>query len=203
MASPDTELNLFYDGLIWVQNNDTIQVYAVHWENGRAMPIRGIERAKMKRYIVFAGLCFAFVGCTEVAPQAVGQSQIPSVIVTGTSSEQQINEIRAQANLPPLKRNAKLDVAAQTHSRDMAANQFMGHTGSDGSSLRQRVDRTGYNWCMLAENVSRGYSSDLSSIEGWRKSPNHYVNLTKKKATEYGLANVNGFRTMVIGNKCR
>lgn len=165
--------------------------------------MKGIERVNMKRLMMGMGLCFALVGCTDVAQQAPGQLQLPSAVVSGASSEQQINAIRTQANLPALKRNAKLDAAAEAHSTDMAANQFMGHTGSDGSSLRQRVDQTGYNWCMLAENVSRGHKSDSSSIEGWRKSPKHYANLIQKKATDYGLANVNGFRAMVIGGRCR
>ncbi len=157
----------------------------------------------MKRFLMSMGLCFALVGCTSVAPQAPGQLQPPTAVVSGESSEQQINAIRAQANLPALKRNAKLEAAAVAHSTDMAANQFMGHTSSDGSRLRQRVGRTGYKWCMLAENVSSGHSSDANSIEGWRKSPKHYANLIQKKATDYGLANVNGFRTMVIGGSCR
>jgi uncharacterized protein YkwD len=162
-----------------------------------------VEGVNMKHFIFGLGLCFALVGCTGDSPQAPVQPQPPVTMMSGASSDQQINAIRANANLTSLKRNARLDTAAEAHSRDMAANQFMGHTGSNGSSLRQRVDMTGYNWCMLAENVSRGYRSDSSAIEGWRKSPKHYENLTKRKATEYGLANVNGFRTMVIGGKCR
>ncbi len=180
-----------------------MQEKAFHLRNVGTICLKEIKGTNMMRFMMSMGLCFALVGCTDVAPQALAQSQPASVAVSGGSAEQQINAIRAQANLPALQRNAKLDAAAAAHSADMAANQFMGHTGSDGSSLRQRVERTGYNWCTLAENVSRGYSSDASSIEGWRRSPSHYVNLTKKKAREYGLANVNGFRTMVLGARCR
>lgn len=37
--------------------------------------------------------------------------------------------------LPPLKLSKSLSVVAQSHADDMSKNNFMSHTGSDGSSL--------------------------------------------------------------------
>jgi len=55
---------------------------------------------------------------------------------------------------PPLAFNADLLAAARAHSQDMASNDFQGHTGSDGSTLRSRVESAGYTgWNALAENV--------------------------------------------------
>ena len=55
---------------------------------------------------------------------------------------------------PPLAFNANLIAAARAHSQDMARNNFQGHTGSNGSSMVNRVEAAGYTgWNALAENV--------------------------------------------------
>ena len=55
---------------------------------------------------------------------------------------------------PPLAFNASLIAAARGHSDDMARNDFQGHTGSNGSSLVNRVEAAGFTgWNALAENV--------------------------------------------------
>jgi PKD repeat protein/uncharacterized protein YkwD len=54
----------------------------------------------------------------------------------------------------PLAFNANLIVAARRHSNDMAAKDFQDHTGSDGSTLSQRVADANYTgWNALAENI--------------------------------------------------
>ncbi len=55
---------------------------------------------------------------------------------------------------PPLALNANLIAAARGHSQDMVANDFQGHTGSNGSTVTTRINATGYTgWTVLAENV--------------------------------------------------
>lgn len=62
---------------------------------------------------------------------------------------------------PPLAFNAKLIAAARKHTADMIAHDFQGHTGSDGSSMDQRIDRELYTgWTGIGENVS-AYSKSL------------------------------------------
>lgn len=54
----------------------------------------------------------------------------------------------------PLAFNAQLIQAARGHSNDMRTNQFQGHTGSNGSSMEQRISLAGYTGGSgLAENV--------------------------------------------------
>jgi len=55
-----------------------------------------------------------------------------------------INTARAENGLSALGQNDKLDSAARRHSTDMACNNLRGHTGSDGSSVGQRVAEAGY-----------------------------------------------------------
>lgn len=55
---------------------------------------------------------------------------------------------------PPLAFHPKLIQAARNHSRDMQQNDFQGHTGSDGSTLQQRLQRSGYTGgSAIGENV--------------------------------------------------
>lgn len=161
----------------------------------------------MKPVLGYVALCFALVGCgaapTSVAPQAqpaqtTQPAQTARSVVSGASAQAQINSIRANAGLSAVRRDAQLDAAALAHARDMAAQNFMGHTGSDGSKVGQRVLRTGYRWCALAENVSQGYRSEARAIEGWRVSPAHYRNITNTQVTHFGIASVDGFRVMVV-----
>jgi uncharacterized protein YkwD len=67
------------------------------------------------------------------------------------------NKIRADFQnypaRPPLAFHPQLIQAARNHSRDMQQNDFQGHTGSDGSSLQQRLQRVGYTGTTIGENV--------------------------------------------------
>jgi uncharacterized protein YkwD len=158
----------------------------------------------MKKPVFVVCVIALLFGCGE-SPHDQTAQQSPldappqaSPVVPGTSAQAQLNAIRTQAGLGRVKRNAALDAAALAHASDMATQEFMGHIGTDGSDLRDRVDRTGYTWCTLAENVSMGYRTTQGAIEAWRVSPGHYRNLVKENAREFGLADVKGFRVMVL-----
>ncbi|MGC9348139.1 MAG: CAP domain-containing protein [Anaerolineae bacterium] len=56
-----------------------------------------------------------------------------------------INEQRAAHALPPLAWSPVLAHAAQSHADDCNARGWCSHTGSDGSTYRQRMIRAGYN----------------------------------------------------------
>ncbi len=53
----------------------------------------------------------------------------------------------------------------------------MTHTGADGSTVAVRVDRTGYEWSILAENVAYGYSDAATVMAGWMASDGHRRNI--------------------------
>ncbi len=68
--------------------------------------------------------------------------------------EQAKKEIASADARQPLAWSDQLANAAQAHSEDMAANGFQSHTGSDGSSPADRVQRAGYGDTLrLAENA--------------------------------------------------
>ena len=56
-----------------------------------------------------------------------------------------INEVRAQHGLPPLAYNETLAQAAQAHANDCLQRGWGSHYGSDGSNVRTRMIRAGYD----------------------------------------------------------
>jgi len=77
----------------------------------------------------------------------------------------------------PLALEVRLTEAAQLHSDDMADNDFVGHTGSDGSDMVDRVNATGYLWSGLGENAAGGYASPASVVAAWMASSGHCANI--------------------------
>ncbi len=88
----------------------------------------------------------------------------------------------------PLAWNAMLKRAANGHSRDMARNNFFSHTGSDGSSMGERITEAGYHWSYAGENIAAGYSTVASVMDGWIKSPGHCANIMSSRYKDIGVA---------------
>lgn len=87
------------------------------------------------------------------------------------------NAQRIQYGLPPLVEMASLNIAAYNHSQDMGTNNFFSHTGSDGSSVADRVRRAGYSPVWVGENIAAGVTSASSVVNGWMNSPGHRANM--------------------------
>ncbi|MGD1991666.1 MAG: CAP domain-containing protein [Anaerolineae bacterium] len=62
-----------------------------------------------------------------------------------------INQVRAEHGLPPLAYNENLAAAAQVQANDCAQRGWCSHTGSDGSDIKTRILRAGYDPASWAE----------------------------------------------------
>jgi uncharacterized protein YkwD len=109
------------------------------------------------------------------------------------------NQARAKArrcgakqfsSVPPLALSSKLNDAARAHARDLARNNTLSHSGSDGSTPAERVARTGYTWRVVGENVASGPTTPDEVMEGWLASPGHCENLMSPRFTEMGIGYV-------------
>jgi uncharacterized protein YkwD len=78
--------------------------------------------------------------------------------------------------------------AALAHARDMNANDFLEHRGSDGSQPAERVTRTGYQWQSVGENIAVGAADADAVVNGWLNSPGHCANIMSADFSEMGLA---------------
>ncbi|KAG7376197.1 hypothetical protein PHYPSEUDO_014074 [Phytophthora pseudosyringae] len=88
-----------------------------------------------------------------------------------------VNKQRATGGLSALCLNKKLHIAAQRHSDDMAAKDYMAHDGSDGSTMSERITATGYDWSAVAENVAAGQVDVDAVMVAWINSPEHLENI--------------------------
>lgn len=88
-----------------------------------------------------------------------------------------VNAERAARGLAPMTYDTKLELAAQRHSDDQARSERMSHTGSDGSTMVQRIDRVGFAWRSAAENVAYGYGTPAAVMAGWMNSDGHRRNI--------------------------
>ena len=102
-----------------------------------------------------------------------------------------INQERTNQGLARYSLQAPLQAAARLHSTDMACNDFLSHTGSDGSTVRDRIERQGYSWSWAGENIFA--TGDTSSnapqraFTWWMNSAPHRANLLSPNYTDVGL----------------
>jgi uncharacterized protein YkwD len=99
-----------------------------------------------------------------------------------------VNSLRGAAGMAPVALNAQLNAAAETHSRDMSAQNRPWHFGSDGSSPIDRVKRVGYPGRMLGENISETYETELETLAAWMEEPGTREVILSRNATNMGFA---------------
>ncbi len=90
---------------------------------------------------------------------------------------------------PPLAPNDLLAAAARAHSEDMATNDYVSHTGLDGSQPSDRIFRQGYLWSRGGENIAAGkiFFNASRANQGLLDSPGHCANLMNPGYTEIGV----------------
>lgn len=123
----------------------------------------------------------------------ITRSEVSAASVADVVEQQVIdltNALRAGAGCPAVRASPVLVAAARAHSYDMAANSFFDHTGSDGSSAVQRIERAGYHARISAENIAAGFATPESVVTAWSTSPGHRANLLNCDVTEVGVGYV-------------
>ncbi|NWD76115.1 CAP domain-containing protein [Pseudomonas gingeri] len=112
---------------------------------------------------------------------------------------EQINSVRTQAHqcagqafaaTTPLTWNAVLASAAESHSRNMANNNFFDHKDRDGLMPGDRAELAGYNGQLIGENIAAGQDTVRKVVDGWLASPGHCANLMNPRFRELGAAYV-------------
>lgn len=171
------------------------------------------ERMRRLAWLGCAAATCALVGCgggggDAAAPPTPAPTPAPATLSTCNLSDfaaaalARVNQHRAAgascgargsfAPASALSWSNLLTQAADAHSRDMQANNFFSHTGSNGSDLGTRVTATGYAWSSVGENIAAGYPSVNATIDGWMASEGHCANLMNPNFDQFGLACVSG-----------
>ncbi len=90
--------------------------------------------------------------------------------------------------------NEKLTKTAREFADYLARTDRFSHT-ADGRSPGQRVSASGYEWCIVAENIAWEYDSagfttrglGQALLTGWKNSPEHRRNMLDSDVTEIGV----------------
>jgi uncharacterized protein YkwD len=151
-----------------------------------------------------------FIG-EAVAVEEVGQTGTPGLNFSGCTRvdvstvneayEQQVVELVNQerwnnGQLPPLKRNSLLDLAARYHAKDMRDDNYFKHDSYDGSTLVCTWSTRISNWYAggnsLAENIAWGYGTPADVMSGWMGSSGHRANILSTGNREIGVGYYTG-----------
>jgi uncharacterized protein YkwD len=153
-------------------------------------------------------------------PQPDAGNQPPPPTPTGCSAQADngvsasvfglINQMRSANGLASLTMNNSLSAAARVHSTDMACNNFISHSGTDGSNWADRISAQGYQYSTYPlENIYVGepqFGGDAQgAVTWWMNSQVHRENILNDRVTETGIGYVynpnseyGGYYTMVF-----
>jgi uncharacterized protein YkwD len=122
----------------------------------------------------------------RVQPQGDPTGPAPDVATVRTELVELLNRTRADTGLPPLAVDPQLEAIALAHSRDMLANDYVGHLSPTTGSAADRVRAASVRSGLVLENIGRGYAA--SEIHrGLLDSPGHRANLVNPDATHVGV----------------
>jgi uncharacterized protein YkwD len=108
-----------------------------------------------------------------------------------------VNEARSRARrcgrerfaaAAPLSVVPALERSALAHAQDMARHSRLDHTGSDGSTPGERLQRTGYQRRLVGENIAAGRMTPEEVVRGWLDSPEHCANVMDARFRHMGIA---------------
>jgi len=98
------------------------------------------------------------------------------------------NQARKDFGRAALTVNQQLMNAAQGHSLDMACNDFLEHSGSDGTWIGDRLLKAGYPNSYYLEVIAIGLPQD--AMNQWKNDPTHWDAVTNSRVTEIGVGYV-------------
>lgn len=156
---------------------------------------KGIE---MKIAFGLAVICtIGLAGCQSSTADKTPEQPTPLVPAQYT-----LEQVRIDAGVPPLKRNAALTRAAQAHAEDMAKRGYYAHTTPEGVTFDKRISDAGYCVASMSENLTEKAQTEERAIEMWMNSPSHRKNMLNGKFTHYGMGQAGGYWVLDLGGKC-
>ncbi len=100
-----------------------------------------------------------------------------------------VNTEHQQNSCSALRYDTTLEIAAQRHAEDIARSGRIEHIGSDGATLRTRLDRVNYPYMRASESIAV-YPTARDAFGAWMsETPDgiHRVNMTNCQYNEAGI----------------
>jgi uncharacterized protein YkwD len=161
----------------------------------------------MRRVAVLASviclLCAALLpGTARTAAEAPA---VLNVLEAGVLTE--LNNVRVEHGLKPLKPNAQLGAAATQHSTQMLARGYFAHESPDGSAFWKRIreyyPQPSYGTWAVGENLiwSAPSLDPKKAVELWMASPGHRKNILAANWREIGIGAVTATGAGTFGGR--
>lgn len=109
----------------------------------------------------------------------------------------EINEMRDEEGIAPLRRNPGLDAAARVHSEDMAANQMLDHVSPRTGDPIARVRAAGVQAARVTENIALRPNA-AAALQSILASPPHRAQLMSANVTDIGIGIVTSPRGVYV-----
>src|SRR6266576_4262017 len=150
-----------------------------------------------RRALLLLALAVSAVGLSAAAPAgATGQRPASAMGALEQDVLSNVNFLRRQHGLGPLRLSSKLAAAARLHSGEMAQRGYFSHDSANGTSFDKRISRFyslgGKRYWSVGENLLWS-SPDVSAsgaLDMWLNSPEHKKILLTGRWREIGLAAV-------------
>jgi uncharacterized protein YkwD len=113
-----------------------------------------------------------------------------------------LNAERRAHGLGSLRSHGKLGRGARRHGRDMVRHRYFSHTSRNGTSVAQRIKRSGYSRRHVGENLGWGGGSGSSPrkiVRSWMASPTHRALILNRVYRHVGIGIVRGTPAGVPG----
>ena len=129
----------------------------------------------------------ADVECTPSENQKTQAEIFADEVLALTNAE------RTSRGLNPLQPQPLLAQSSMIHAVDQlsarCAQGYLTHTGTDGSTGGDRIDRVGLTeWRRWGENIACGQRTAEQVHTGWMNSPGHKANILRPEFTHLGVA---------------
>jgi uncharacterized protein YkwD len=194
-TAPKTDTNVSVDLTAPTSDGIYTGFFELRDAKGSPLPI-GIERTFWLKITVGNVTLPTLQAVTNTAPTISGtlsSQKAPGSCTYTTSGSypneivQLINQARTDAGLAALTVNPQLAAAAQAHSIDMACYSLLSHTGSDGSTIEQRIAASGYAGWHSREMIYGGYGAyPQTAFTWWMNDPAHNAVIFDTGVTEIG-----------------
>jgi uncharacterized protein YkwD len=137
-------------------------------------------------------LFFVLVSLAVASSSAIAVQANPASTHNGSPDEQALlqlaNQARAQHNLPPLRWDSSLAVAAQNHLRWVVRNSELLHQYPGEPDLATRGGNAGAHFSTISENIAGHGQTPADLQQIWMTTPTHRANLLDPNLDVVGIA---------------
>lgn len=140
-----------------------------------------------------------------IAFAAAGAGQTPSLRgampITAEAVLAELNRVREDAGLDPLRDDFRLRLAAEDRMLDMVELAYWSHESPNGHSPFVWVRLRGYRHSRLGENLAAGFETAGVLVESWMESKGHRANILEAGFHDAGIAVLDGSTTQRASGK--